>query len=146
MNEEVMANNLLLKRDSGQKNGVAFSIIDDSIKQFFRRNGLHTVSLVNPNAYAKDYDKDVKLAAEKGDPYFFVADSIEELADKMGVNKENFVKTVEEYNGYCQTRDELFCKNHRYMQPLVGPKYYALQIAGRIQQPWWHKDNYKPKW
>jgi fumarate reductase flavoprotein subunit len=130
MNEEVMANTTYCSNAiAAQKNGVAFSIIDDSIKQFFRRNGLHTVSLVNPNAYAKDYDKDVKLAAEKGDPYFFVADSIEELADKMGVNKENFVKTVEEYNGYCQTRDELFCKNHRYMQPLVGPKYYALQIC-----------------
>ncbi|MGI6577863.1 MAG: FAD-dependent oxidoreductase [Eubacteriales bacterium] len=130
INEEIMANTTYCSNAiAAQKNGVAFSIIDDSIKQYYRRNGLHTVSLVNPNASAKDYDNDVKTALEKGDPYFFVADSIEELAEKMGVNKENFVKTVEEYNKYCQTRDELFCKDHRYMLPLVGPKFYALQLC-----------------
>ena len=52
----------------------------------------------------------MKKAIESGDPWFYVADSLEELADKMGVNKANFLKTVEEYNAYCGSYDELFGK------------------------------------
>ncbi len=130
VNEEVMANTTFGSNAlATQKKMLGFMVIDDSIKNFYRRNGIPNVSLVNPNASAKDYDADLKKAVESGDPWFYVADSLEELADKMGVNKENFLKTVEEYNAYCNSHDELFGKDHRFLKPLVGPKFYALALA-----------------
>ena len=96
VNEEIMANTTYGSNAlSTQHKMLGFMIIDDSIKNHYRRHGLPNISLVSPNAQAKDYDDDVKKALETGDPWFYMADSIEELADKMGVNKENLVKTVE---------------------------------------------------
>jgi len=58
----------------------------------------------------------------------FEADSIEELADKMGVDPQIFKDTVEEYNSYCEKgHDELFAKDPRYLRPIKGPKFYAAK-------------------
>lgn len=40
------------------------------------------------------------MAQEKGNTGLFIADSIEELAEKAGINIDNLVDTVEEYNDF----------------------------------------------
>jgi hypothetical protein len=46
---------------------------------------------------------------EKGDmpPYLHRFDTLETLADGMGINKENLLTTVERFNGYCETGVDL---------------------------------------
>ena len=50
------------------------------------------------------------MAQEKGNTGLFIADSIEELAEKAGINIDNLVDTVEEYNDFCDSVDEEFFK------------------------------------
>jgi fumarate reductase flavoprotein subunit len=58
----------------------------------------------------------------------FVAESVEELAELIGADPAVLRATVEEYNRYCaQGHDELFAKDRRYLQPLLGPRYYAVR-------------------
>ena len=61
----------------------------------------------------------------------FETDSIEELAGKIVVDKENLKKTVEEYNIACDTgRDEIFYKDPRLLRPVKTPKFYCCKISG----------------
>lgn len=129
MNEAVMANTTFTANAlSTQKEKCGFSIIDDSIKKYYEKSGVDDVSLVFHITNSKDYDMEMKDVQEKGDPYIFAADSIEELAEKTGIDIENLVKTVEEYNHACSTRDTLFNKNFKYLRPLVGPRFYAVKF------------------
>jgi fumarate reductase flavoprotein subunit len=57
----------------------------------------------------------------------FRADSLEALADKIGVNKANFLETIREYNKSCKEgRDWHFFKREDSLVPLSKPPYYAL--------------------
>jgi fumarate reductase flavoprotein subunit len=54
------------------------------------------------------------------------ADTLEELADKMGVNKKNFVETVKKYNECCEKGADLQCfKKKEYLAPINKAPYYA---------------------
>ncbi len=58
----------------------------------------------------------------------FTANTIEELADKIGVNKKNFVQTVANYNKYCETGvDEEFGKNKSFLFPIKKPPFMAIK-------------------
>jgi fumarate reductase flavoprotein subunit len=64
---------------------------------------------------------------EAGDKYMFRADSLEALADKIGVNKANFIETVRKYNESCEKgRDWDFFKREDSLVPINKPPYYAL--------------------
>jgi fumarate reductase flavoprotein subunit len=58
------------------------------------------------------------------------ADTLEELADKMGVNKKNFLETVKRYNEACQkgTDWDVF-KSKEYMVPISKEPFYASQAG-----------------
>ena len=59
----------------------------------------------------------------------FVADSVEDLAEKMDVNPAVLKATVDEYNGYCvKGYDELFAKDPLFLRSLIGPKFYAFKV------------------
>ncbi len=81
-------------------------------------------------------------------PYAKRADSLEELADIIGVNKENFVEEVARWNKFCaEGEDKDFHRGEQYMDqmfnrmrdmtlpleknlgPIDAPPYYAIEIA-----------------
>lgn len=127
VNEEVMGNTTFMSNAlATQKNSVGFSIIDDSIKNYYIKNGADNYNLVFHVRDFAQYDEEMKNAQSNGDPYIFAADSIEELAAKTGINLENLKTTIAEYNAACKSRDTLFNKNVRYLKPLKGPRYYAV--------------------
>jgi fumarate reductase flavoprotein subunit len=75
-----------------------------------------------------DIEDDLKKALDVGNNDVFVADSLEELATKIGVDPAVLASTVEEYNRFCDKgHDDLFAKNPRYLRPLHGPRFYALR-------------------
>ncbi len=58
----------------------------------------------------------------------FTANSIEELADKIGVNKKNLVETVANYNRYCETGvDEEFEKHKSFLFPVKKTPFMAIR-------------------
>lgn len=118
---------------SMQKDGIVFSIIDENTKDYFIENGLDYVMgygiLIgggDPIFKPVDFDTEMKQILEKGSDTIFVADTIGELASKMGVNAAILEKTIEEYNKSCETgRDDAFCKEARYLRAVTQPKFYA---------------------
>lgn len=59
----------------------------------------------------------------------FKAESIEELAEKAGLDPDQLVKTVEAYNAACELgEDDEFGKPAEFMVPIEGPEYYALMM------------------
>jgi len=54
------------------------------------------------------------------------ADTLEELADKMGVDRKNFLETVKRYNECCEKGADLQCfKKKEYLVPINKAPYFA---------------------
>jgi 3-oxosteroid 1-dehydrogenase len=57
------------------------------------------------------------------------ADTFEDLAEQTGLPVEDFIATMERYNGYGELkRDEEFGKPAELLTPLATPPYYAIEI------------------
>lgn len=129
MNEEQMQNSTYLSNVAAhQKDKVVFSIIDSSIVKYYIRNGVDNVSLVRTNPDVSDFYEGVQLAKEHGQSGIIMADSIEELAEKAGIDVEQLVETVEDYNDYCDSVDEEFFKDKRYLRQIQKAPYYCARI------------------
>ena len=129
MNEEEMQNTTFLSNvASHQKKRTCFSIVDSSIVRYYVKNGVDNVCLVRPDPDVSDFPEAVKMAKENGNEGLFIADTIEELAEMTGIDVDNLVDTVDEYNDYCDSVDEEFFKDRRYMRPLIKAPYYAARI------------------
>ncbi|MBA7564975.1 Thiamine thiazole synthase [subsurface metagenome] len=112
------------------KEGYTFSIFDDSIKQRLLEKGIEkNIGWDNlPGSRPVEIDKMINDALEKGTTEIFVADSVEKLAGKIGIEPAVLKATVEEYNSFCEKgHDDLFAKDQKYLWPLKGPKYYAVK-------------------
>ncbi len=58
------------------------------------------------------------------------ADTLEELADRMGVNKKNFLETIKRYNEACESgRDLDVFKNREYLVPISKGPFYASRTT-----------------
>jgi fumarate reductase flavoprotein subunit len=112
------------------KEGYTVSLFDDSIKQRLMEKGIDKCINVRTPSGSKplNFDNELSILFEKGNTDVFVADSIEELAGKLGMVAAVLKSTIEEYNRFCEEKhDALFAKDPRYLRPLKGPKYYAVK-------------------
>jgi fumarate reductase flavoprotein subunit len=112
------------------KEGYTYSIFDDSIIQRLLEKGIDRgIAMENPpGTRPLDFHKELSIALEKGTTEVFVANSIKELAEKIGLDPSVLKATVEEYNGFCEKgHDDLFAKDPKYLRPLKGPKFYAVK-------------------
>ena len=127
MNEEIMPNTTFTGNAiSRQKNRTAFLIFDENIKRHMETKGFDQVSVVFPFTKAKDFDALLKAHLDRGFKEVFVADSLEELAARTGIDREGLKKTVAEYNDSCERgHDDLFNKKHELLRPVKTPKFYA---------------------
>lgn len=61
------------------------------------------------------------------------ADTLEELADLIGVDKENFLAEVENYNKMCEAgEDTQFEKEPVFLYPIKEPPFYATKVEAVI--------------
>jgi fumarate reductase flavoprotein subunit len=71
----------------------------------------------------------IRHSAQLKGGHTFVADTPEELAQKMGVPADTFVATLNRYNDLCDKgHDDDFYKLPNYMKPLRTGPYYAIKI------------------
>jgi len=127
MNEEIMPNTTLTGNAiSRQKERTAFIVFDEAIKRRMETQGFDFVSVVFPFTKAVDFDHLLQGHLDKGFKEVFVADSLDELAAKTGVDREGLQKTVEEYNGFCEKgHDDVFNKSYGLLRPIETPRFYA---------------------
>lgn len=75
------------------------------------------------------YDEFEKEQAA-GNPYIFKADTIDELVEMIGVDKEGFAETVDHYNALCESGiDTDYGKSAEYLQPVKEGPFYAFKLA-----------------
>jgi len=127
MNEEVLKNPAFGGNAvSRQKNRCAYLIFDENIKKHMEEKGLDFVNHVFPFTKIENLDVQIQNAVGQGIKDIFVANSLEELANKTGVDLNGLQKTVNEYNKSCEKgHDELFNKSQKYLRPVKEPKFYA---------------------
>ena len=112
------------------KEGYTYSLFDDSIIKRLLEYGIERgVAMENPpGTKPVDIEKEIKISLEKGSTDVFMADSIDALAKKIGIEPAILKTTVDEYNALCvKGHDDLFAKDPKYLQPLTGPKFYAVK-------------------
>ncbi len=88
-------------------------------KNTFQWNHVHKVV---------EWSSDNTAEIEKG--WVLKADTIKELASKMGIDSAGLETTVSKYNGYCQSgNDPDFKRRPENLFPVSSPPYYAAELA-----------------
>lgn len=113
-----------------QSDGYNYSVFDTSIKQRLTDEGIDKAMAMDfpPGSRTTELDRELEVARTNKSTEVFEADSIPELAGKIGVNAEVLADTIEEYNSFCEKgHDALFVKDPKYLRPIIGPKFYAIK-------------------
>jgi fumarate reductase flavoprotein subunit len=121
---------------TNQPGGISWDIFDENtIAAAFEYHKLpesekepekEDVDLVpNFKVYLPDTMEKIKDDLKNNSSSIIKADSLEELADKIGVDKKNFLETIKKYNEGCEKGIDNFFKNKRFLAPINKAPYYA---------------------
>ena len=117
-----------------QKGGVAYLIVSDEINEVLLQDGWTSFKYKMPgdNDPGSSLEADMR-SAEVTDPgIYFVAESVEELCEKTGLDPAAFRRTLDEYNAMCRSgRDTLFFKDSRYLIPFTSEKFYVAKVVAK---------------
>lgn len=127
MNEDQMENTTFTGNAIGLQPGrYAYCIMDEGIKKLYMRNGLDMIDIVHSPTAIFGLDDEIKRAKETGYEAYIEADTVEELAGKLGIDKEKLQDTIDEYNDMCDANmDTKFGKNPKFLRPIGKGKLYA---------------------
>ncbi len=87
----------------------------------------------NPGFASKKYlyegwELEFKEEAAYVEPPVFEADTLEELADKIGMPADELTATIKQYNEYCAAgEDAAFGKDAQFLAPVGDGPYYAVK-------------------
>ncbi len=112
------------------KEGFSYTIFDDSAVQRMMVKGIDKSANVSgwPGAKLTDIRQELKAALERNSKEVLAADSVTELATKIKVDPAVLQATVAEYNVFCEKKhDDLFAKDVKFLNSIIGPKYYAVK-------------------
>jgi fumarate reductase flavoprotein subunit len=74
-------------------------------------------------------ERDAAIEKDVKQGLMFRADTLEELAEQVGMPTDDFVEQVKRYNGYCQNgQDEEFAVPADKLFPIDTPPFYASRI------------------
>ncbi|MCH3968480.1 MAG: FAD-binding protein [Atopobiaceae bacterium] len=131
MNEGDMGNTTFTGNAIGMQPGhYAYAIMDERILRSYKKNGPDIFDIVHPADAFLSFDDQAKQAVEQGYSAYFEADTISELADKLGIDADKLQDTIDEYNDYCDFGvDERFHKPQKFLHPITGKGKY---LAGKF--------------
>ena len=119
-----------------QPDQVAYMIFDQARLDYLKKHGPEYVDQVHGIDMYERFEESIRRAQEVNYPDLHIADTVEELAEKAGINCENLKKTLEQYNHACATgRDEVLGKDPRFLFPVSTPKYYCCKIVLQTNSP-----------
>jgi fumarate reductase flavoprotein subunit len=115
--ENTIAASLKLKKATKTAEGADQEVIRDPISQ-----------ITLPDTM-EDIQSDLKQNLSNSSASMFKADTLEELAGKIGVNKKNFLETIRDYNTGCEKGNDDFFKDKENLVPINKPPYYAYRYT-----------------
>lgn len=127
--DESQSNNWSFSNNAVERNGgMYFAIFDDNIRQYMEDEGIdisHS-DWVRIGAKLDKLEEGLKVGQQEG--YVYKANSLEELAGKIGIDRKTFMDTVNKSNKYySQGYDEEFLKPRKYMKPIEKAPFYAIK-------------------
>jgi hypothetical protein len=118
-----------------QPGGQSWDIFDEnSIATAFKYHKLPAgekdpekdVDLVpNFKVYLPDTMEEIQKDLKNSTSSIIKANTLEELADKIGVNKQNFLETIKRYNEGCEKGVDDFFKSKKFLAPINKAPFYA---------------------
>lgn len=131
MNEEYMGNTTFTGNALSMQPGrYGYCIADRGILRYYRKHGPDILNLVHPAECFEAFEEQAALAISQGYPGYSEADTVEGLAEKLGIDPEVLQDTLEEYNEMCESgHDTLFYKNPSFLHPITGKGGY---VAGKF--------------
>ena len=118
---------------ANQIDGVMYCIFDEQAKQAMVEQGI-PIGLgvfVPPGSKLDRLDAALERGIEGGNA--FVADSLEELGQKLNVDGETLRETVAAYNANCDAQhDALFAKVPSFLQPVKTTRFYAVKSSYHV--------------
>jgi len=113
---------------SRQQDRLCYFVFDENTKNEMKVD-LDFLNLITATPNFANFDEMMKRVVESGYQHFFIADSVEDLAAKTGMDLAGLKATLEKYNHDCDRGyDELFLKLQRYLRPCRKPPFYALRL------------------
>lgn len=128
MNEQYMGNTTYTGNAIRMQPGkYAYCIMDDRILKYYKKNGPDIFDIVHPEEAFNAVEPEFERAVEEGYDGYIEAESIEELAEKLGIDEEVLEDTLDEYNDMCEEgRDTQFHKNPDFLHPITGKGKYRV--------------------
>ncbi len=126
MNEGYMGNTTFTGNAINMQPGrYAYCITDDGILRHYRKNGPDIFDIVHPAEAFEAVGPEFERAIAEGYPGYYEADTVEELAEKLGIDPDVLQETIDDYNDMCdEGRDTQFGKNPDYLRPITGKGKY----------------------
>lgn len=117
---------------AAQPGKVAYTIFDSKLLKRYKKKGPDIISHVHPHDLYDHFDEQWERDLAAGYEPICQADTIEELAEKAGIDVEGLKAQIEEYNEMCEAGyDEIFEKDRHYMEPIAkAPFYCCRQTVG----------------
>lgn len=131
MNEEAMDNPTHIGNAlAAQRDGCGYLMFDENALIHYETVGLDTpLDGVGVVLMPDITTATIRPTLATGNKNIFAADSLEQMVDQTGINKENLARTLEEYNNFCDTGyDARFHKRHKFLRPVRQPRFYAARL------------------
>ena len=114
-----------------------FSVFDQTSFDRFMNEGckMGWGFYVNKGTKLTQLQKELDRELSGKNPFVFTADTLEELARKMGIDPTTFKATVDEYNGIVAAQeDPLFGKDPAFLVEVKTPPFYGFRIKSSVVQ------------
>ncbi len=129
-NEATFSFTLIGNAMSKQPGQILFNIFDEDTRNYLSEHGtdigLGVYAPAGRKIKIEEFEATIKEGIEKGEA--FVADSIEELAQKTEISSKTLKATINKYNMSCDKgHDGFFVKDPKYLKPVRRAKFYAIR-------------------
>lgn len=107
-----------------------FTIIDQDFVEKIMTEGVVTrrANYFEPGTPVPEFQEEIDKALVRDNPRVFKADTLEELAGKLGLDAANMKAEIEKFNGYVDDgTDHDFLKSAEYLRKIQTPPFYGFK-------------------